>query len=181
MSSISRKGKKKRTSQESHHILTVYFPKTPLLSSDFQKNLSHNEKQEIIFSGQHTRSTSEKILQCHNASASSAGSSLYSFTLPLNTSGLLLESECPSVNQSKHRVHVIPGLCYNNINLFAIQKPHKSIYFAEIFYGFKMSLLFSITPPTCFVFFFFVFCFSRLSKCLSGGTNETGFPACLGS
>lgn len=54
---------KKRTSQKSHCTLTVYFPKIPLLSSGFQKRLSRNEKQEIKFSGQHTRSTNEQILQ----------------------------------------------------------------------------------------------------------------------
>lgn len=80
--------------------------------------------------------------------------------LPLNTAGLPLENECPSVNQNKHRVHIIPELCYINRNLIAIQKPHKSIYFAEIFYGFKMSLLFS--------------------ECLNGETNESEFPARLG-
>lgn len=46
------------------------------------------------------------------------------------------------------KVYVILGFRYININLFVIQKPHKSIYFAEIFYGFKISLLFSITPLT---------------------------------
>lgn len=108
-----------------------------------------------------------------------AVSSLYSFTLPLiNTSVLPLESECPNVNQNKHKAHVIPGLHYININVFAIQKPPKCTYFAEILHGFKISLLFSITPPTHT--HFFVFCFSRLSKGVSCRTNETGFPDCLG-
>lgn len=87
-----------------------------------------------------------------------AVSSLYSFTLPLiNTSVLPLESKCPNVNQNKHKAHVIPGLRYININVFAIQKPPKCIYFAEIFHGFKISLLFSIThpPPQLFCLLFF--------------------------
>lgn len=46
--------------------------KKPLLSCSFQKRLPHNEKQEIKSSGQHSRSTNEKILQWHNASAWSA-------------------------------------------------------------------------------------------------------------
>lgn len=161
VSSISRK-ERKRTTPKCHCILTAYFLEKPLLLSAFQKRLCRNENQEIKFSGQHihTRSTNEKILQWRNTSALSVGSSLYSFMLPLNTTGLPLESACPSVNQNKHRVHVIPGLCYVNRNLIAIQKPQKSIYFAEIFYGFKMSLLFS--------------------ECLNGETKESGFPPCLG-
>jgi len=59
------------------------------------------------------------------------------------------------VNLNKHKVHVIPGLRYININLFAIKKPHKCIYFAEIFYGFKISLLFSISPSPTFCLLFF--------------------------
>lgn len=55
------KKKNQRTTNKSHCILTVYFPKKPPASSGFQKSLSYNKKQEIEFSGRHTRSANEKI------------------------------------------------------------------------------------------------------------------------
>lgn len=53
----------KNTQKKSLYFDSLLSKKNPLLSTSFQKRLPHNEKQEIKSSGQHSRSTNEKILQ----------------------------------------------------------------------------------------------------------------------